>query len=243
VTPTARRLAEPPDRRPDVDPMMVVVHELRASLAVLNGYLSMLDGAPERARKEYVAIMQSIVADMDGTSEILAIAARLDTGVLPHEPREFNAVDVAANAIMRAAPRAELEGARIDVHAPRERAQTWADPSLTTRIVSNLLNNALNYSSRPAVVTVEVRPGDPVGIAVHDHGVGIPRELQAVVFDPFRRLDGVTPGRGRGLGLGLHIGRELAALNGGSLVLERSAPGEGSTFVLWLPAAPTGRAR
>jgi signal transduction histidine kinase len=92
-----------------------------------------------------------------------------------------------------------------------------------------------------AVVTVEIRPGDPVAIAVHDQGVGIPREPRAVVFDPFPRLDGVTPGRGRGLGLGLHISRELAALNGGSLVLEHSEPGKGSTFVLRLPAAGTGR--
>jgi signal transduction histidine kinase len=216
--------------------MMVVVHELRASLTVLNGYLSMVNGAPEGTRKEYVAIMQSIVSEMDGTSEILAIASRLETGAMPHAPREFDARDLAATAIMRVGPRAELENARIDVQAPRKRVPTLADPFHITRIVSNLLNNALNYSSQPAVVTVEVRPGDPVGIAVRDHGVGIPRELQAVVFDPFRRLDGVIPGRGRGLGLGLHIGRELAAFNGGSLVLEQSAPGIGSTFVLWLPA-------
>lgn len=243
MTPTGRRLAELPGERPDVDPIMVVVHELRASLSVLNGYLSMLDGVPERTRSEYVAIMRSVVAEMDGTSEVLAIAARLDTGVLPHAPREFEVRDVAANAITAVGPRVELDGAMINMHAPREGVRAWADPYHAKRIVSNLLNNALNYSSQPAVVTVEVRPGDPVGIAVRDQGVGIPRELQAVVFDPFRRLDGVTPGRGRGLGLGLHIGRELAALNGGSLVLERSAPGEGSTFVLWLPAAPTGRPR
>src|SRR2546430_9020016 len=144
----------------------------------------MLHGAPEKAREEYVAIMQSIVAEMDRTSEVLVIASRLDMGVMPHAPRAFDARDIAANAIMLVGPRAGLEGARIDVHAPRERTPIWGDPFHATRIVSNLLNNALSYSSRPAVVTVEVRPGDQVAIAVRDRGMGIPRELQAVVFDP-----------------------------------------------------------
>jgi two-component system, sensor histidine kinase len=240
VTPTARRVAQLPPQPSDLDPMTVVGHELRASLTLLNGYLSMMDGAPEGTRKQYVTIMQSIVAEMDRTSEVLVIAARLDTGVMPHSPREFDARDIAASAIMLVGPRAELEGATIDVRASHGRTRALADPFHVTRIVSNLLNNALSYSPRPAVVTVELRPGDPVAIAVCDRGVGIAPELQTVVFDPFRRLDGVTPGRGRGLGLGLHISREMAALNGGSLVLEHSEPGKGSTFVLRLPAA-TGR--
>jgi signal transduction histidine kinase len=221
--------------------MTVVVHELRASLTLLNGYLSMLDGAPEGTRNEYVAIMQSIVADMDRTSEVLVLAARLDAGAMPLEPREFDARDVVTNAMLLVGPRAGLEHAEIVMSAPREPARAWADPFHTTRIVTNLLHNAISYSSRPAKVTVEIRPGDPVVIAVLDSGVGIPPEYQNVIFDPFRRLDGVTPGRGRGLGLGLHISRELAALSGGSLVLEHSKSGEGSTFALRLPAAHPAR--
>jgi signal transduction histidine kinase len=57
------------------------------------------------------------------------------------------------------------------------------------------------------------------------------------VFEPFYRLDGSSPGLRPGLGLGLALSRDLAEMNDGSLVLETSAPGRGSVFVLRLPPA------
>jgi signal transduction histidine kinase len=58
------------------------------------------------------------------------------------------------------------------------------------------------------------------------------------VFEPFYRLDGSARGLTPGLGLGLALSRDLAQMNDGSLVLETSAPGRGSVFVLRLPPAP-----
>jgi two-component system sensor histidine kinase SenX3 len=76
--------------------------------------------------------------------------------------------------------------------------------------------------------------GDVVEVAVVDRGHGIPRDQHGRVFERFHRVD-VGPARtAAGLGLGLTISQELARLNGGDLVLERSAPGQGSVFVLRL---------
>jgi signal transduction histidine kinase len=66
--------------------------------------------------------------------------------------------------------------------------------------------------------------------------VGIAAEHHARIFERFSRFGEGGPSRVSGLGLGLSISRDLAELNNGELLLERSAPGEGSVFVLRLPA-------
>lgn len=235
MTAAAGRLAS--DAR-ELTALTLVAHELRGSITVLNGYLSMLrDGLPEPARLRSIDAMRGVVVDMDQTVGLLAMASRLRAGLLPHSPSEFDLIEAVGPAVERVRPRAELEGARVEVHPTFGRVAAVADRSQVAYILSNLLNNALNYSPRPALVTVAIRPGNPVEVAVRDQGVGVPPERRREVFEPFARLDGAGPRDTRGLGLGLFIGRELAALNGGSLTLDWSEPGEGSIFVLGLPAA------
>jgi len=84
-------------------------------------------------------------------------------------------------------------------------------------------------------VSVQIRPGAQVEVAVHDQGTGIAPEVQERIFDRFTRF--AESGSASGVGLGLSISRKLAESNGGSLVLEASIPGQGSVFVLRLPRA------
>jgi hypothetical protein len=72
-------------------------------------------------------------------------------------------------------------------------------------------------------------------VSVQDNGIGIPPEQQASIFEPFVQAVTGTRRTAGGTGLGLTISRRLARLMGGDLTV-RSAPGEGSTFTLWLPA-------
>lgn len=221
----------------DFSLLNLAAHEMRVPLTVFRGYLSMLrDGSlDDAAREDAIHMMETKAEELEGLAEILVTAARLESRDMVRQPVVFDVGEAVAAATQRVEPRARLERASVLVFATEAPARVHADRCQVTRILTNLVNNAITYSSPPAEVAVEIRPCGPVEVAVHDQGLGIAVEQQARIFERFSRFVGGGANRASGLGLGLAISRDLAELNGGELFLERSAPGEGSVFVLRLP--------
>jgi len=112
------------------------------------------------------------------------------------------------------------------------------DQDRLAQVVSNLVGNAVEHgdAARPVVVTLAAS-GDSSLLVVHNEGQPIPRELQPIIFDPFRR----TTARGdlaRGLGLGLFISQQIVLAHGGTIDLTSSVE-MGTTFTVRLPRALT----
>ncbi|MEH3077042.1 MAG: ATP-binding protein [Quadrisphaera sp.] len=110
------------------------------------------------------------------------------------------------------------------------------------QVVTNLVSNAVRYSSPGGTVTVTtaaISGAAPttVEVRVADQGVGIAPEQLPLVFDRFWRADAARARATGGTGLGLAISRELVHAHHGELSVT-SEPGAGSEFVLSLPAAP-----
>lgn len=114
---------------------------------------------------------------------------------------------------------------------------TQGDEHQLSLLIRNLLDNAVRYTSPEGTVRLEVGGlDDQVVITVADNGIGIPLKAQARVFERFFRVDEARTRDQGGTGLGLAIVRHVADLYGGRVEL-RSEFGEGSTFMVYLPAS------
>jgi two-component system sensor histidine kinase HydH len=111
------------------------------------------------------------------------------------------------------------------------------DPSLVRHVLTNFISNAVDAMAQGGRLTVRARRvGDRLALSVADTGPGIGPEERKRIFEPFYS----TKPKGKGTGLGLAICREIASALKGRIELE-SAPGQGSTFTLLIPA-PAWRA-
>jgi PAS domain S-box-containing protein len=114
----------------------------------------------------------------------------------------------------------------------------YTDPTRLNQCLINILSNAIKFTSNGHVylpVSAEMNRGENfVCFNVEDTGIGIPKDKQKIIFEPFRQVDGSTTRKYGGTGLGLTITKDLVELLGGTLALE-SVEGEGSVFSLSIP--------
>ena len=129
-----------------------------------------------------------------------------------------------------------FEGAGVRLQTRLEPVTVWADQVRVGQIVSNLLSNALKYTSKGGLVRLEVTAEQPWAIIrVSDTGPGIAADELPHIFDRFFRGRTARP---TGTGIGLTVVAELARAHGGTAEVS-SQPGQGSTFTIRLPAQAT----
>jgi len=221
-----------------------VTHELKTPVTSIRMFAEMLAEDPlddERTRR-FGKLMRGESLRLTGLIENILDFARLERAEreLEREPVDVGeVVRRVAEAFRFRAEEKSIEFREYFADAAADMASVTHAPSVE-RILLNLLDNALKYR-RPEGAAIELlarRTGERLEISVVDNGPGIPLAEQERIFEPFYRLQ-YDDYAVRGAGLGLSIARRLARRLAGELRVT-SRVGQGSTFVLELPAAGNG---
>jgi|GEM_PF-4305138 len=216
-------------------------HEIRTPLNGIIGTLQLVDtDSLTRDNKDsFDIIRRSSRILLQIVNSILDIA-KIESNEAAIMKRQFDirrlASDVLAQHEVLASDKSIDLLVRFDDAVP---AILYGDSTKLEQILNNLLSNALKFTEDGAVtLTVEAlrEPGLPNGIrlGVTDTGIGISEKDQALLFEPFRQVDGSLTRRYMGTGLGLSIVRRLASLMQGSATLT-STPGVGTTVTVCIP--------
>jgi hypothetical protein len=214
-----------------------VSHELRTPLTNIQGYVKTLlnpDVSLSQAEeREFLASvdrqserLKALIEDLLFTSRVEEAGSSVATDLLPAgELIERVAVD-------RAGPERQD---RIEITTGPDLPVLRTSEEDVSRLVGNLVDNALKYSPSEDKVRIETRV-ESIGIriSIHDRGAGIPVDEQSRIFDRFYQVDHGTTRSVGGAGMGLYICRRAAEALGARVWLEESSP-RGSTFCAWLP--------
>jgi two-component system, OmpR family, sensor histidine kinase SenX3 len=219
-----------------------VTHELKTPVTSIRLYLQTLQRreVDQMQRREFYRLMLEDTDRLLGTVEQV-----LKAGEASHKrvTRQRTTVDF-GNLV-----RGCVEVARTShhLHPDALRFEQEPDDGLGAGVVgdsedlrtavSNVLDNAIKYSSGAVDVSVRVEARDDKHIAlrVRDHGVGIPSEELKRIFKRFYRVPGRLHGNVKGTGLGLFIVRTIASKHGGRVFAESEGEGRGTTVILELP--------
>jgi len=217
-------------------------HEIRTPMNAILGLTHLLQRDHDDERLGRIADAANQLMQL--LNDILDLS-RLEAGNLNPSRLEFAVADLLEESSQPHAERARGKGLEFSLRiAPEVPGQLAGDPGHIKQILQQLLSNAVKFTDCGSIALAAdiVSAGDDgleLQLAVRDTGIGIPRELQARLFNPFTQIDSSTTRRHGGVGLGLVICRRLAELMGGSVGVN-STPGEGSEFWVRLKLGRVG---
>ena len=217
--------------------LAMMSHELRTPLNALEGYASLLEdgiyGPVNEDQARALARMRVARHHLMELIDRVLNLARLEAGTRQAEMDVVNLGELVESVAEALRGAADAKGLALHVDAAAA-GRVRTDAGLVRQILTNLLGNAFKFTETGSVSVRARREEGRAVVEVSDTGPGIAPEHRERIFEAFYQVDPSTTRKEGGSGLGLALSREFVRLLGGELTL-RSAPGEGSTFVLSLP--------
>lgn len=209
----------------------VIAHEVKNPLAAVRGAIQVIGGRMPKGAPD-TAVVKEIIARIDGLNDLiqdLLVFAR------PPEPK-FTVTDVHAllTAIADLLKR-DPAFSSLEITLSGQVSPLSADANLLTIVFQNILMNAAQATRGRGAIGVDVREaGGRHQVVVTDDGPGIPAEIKATLFRPFKST------KARGTGLGMATAKRLVELHGGRIQVESPAGG-GTAVTIELPSRAAGQ--
>jgi NtrC-family two-component system sensor histidine kinase KinB len=234
----------------------MIVHDLRSPLTAIMGGLHLLReaiGASHSQAEMLLDIAASSSQKMLEMVNSLLDISQLEAGQMRLEIKARPLHNLVDSARERVAPLALEYGIALQVDLPSDPPQVAVDEELVTRVLVNLLDNAIKFSPQGGVVSVtangvsapptfedrsESTSQHYVSVSVTDTGPGIPEKYREKIFEKFGQVEEQESRQGRGSGLGLTFCKLVVEAHGGHIWVD-SQVGQGSTFTFTLPVAET----
>lgn len=221
--------------------LAAATHDLRQPLHALGLFSAALRDRPlDPDQRVLVDRIFTSVDALESMCSALLDLSRLDAGHVQPVPVHCLLDPILRRVDLQFRPLAERKGLRFSLRMSGDAVIT--DPALLDRMLSNLVANAVRYTTHGEVRIEATSESDQIVVRVADTGPGIPQDARERVFEEFVQLPGHGRDGAQGLGLGLAIVRRLAQRLGHGIELE-SVPGQGSTFGLRLPVGDAAQVR
>lgn len=220
----------------------VASHELRTPVtSLLLSVQLMQEGAVGELTPDQRVIVEAQRQDLDRLERMmrdLLDMTRLEAGVSLPRFELVRPSDLVKSATDSVAAQVEAQGLNLQASAPVALPEVRADRVQMSRVLVNLLSNAIRHTPPGGTILVSaVHEDEHVAFSVKDTGGGIPPEYLPHIFERFVQVPGATRG---GAGLGLSIAQTIVKAHGGQISAQ-STLGEGSVFTFTLPIAETER--
>ncbi|MBN9659019.1 MAG: response regulator [Acidobacteria bacterium] len=218
-------------------------HEIRTPLHGILGLSQILGDTPlQPEQRDMLDMMQNSGQILVGIVDDLLDLSRIERGRLVVQSRPLQPAGLIRDTVRVFEPQAKAKGVRLEIEGlDALPASALGDPVRIRQVLSNLISNALKFTSSGEVrvkVDCSTESSSPVAtISVTDTGIGIAPEKQARIFEKFVQADSSIGRRFGGTGLGLAIAKQLVEAMRGTIGMS-SIEGRGATFWFTLPLPP-----
>ncbi|HEX2969295.1 MAG TPA: PAS domain S-box protein [Bacteroidales bacterium] len=221
--------------------MSTMSHEIRTPLNEVIGITNLLlQGNPREDQMDFINTLKFSGNHLLTLVNDVLDYNKIESGKLIFERMRFNLGNFLAEIMRSYSFRSKAKNLKFDIIKEGKLPQeVIGDPIRLSQIISNLLSNALKFTTAGSI-TVSIRVYSyevdicTLEFLVTDTGIGIPKEKHDLIFESFTQASPDTTRQFGGTGLGLAICKKLIELQGGNISLE-SVPGKGSTFRFLLP--------
>jgi signal transduction histidine kinase len=214
-----------------------ISHELRTPLTSISGYVELAREQADAETNGYLEVVERNAGRLLALVNDLLLVARLQSGRLDLELDRVDIARLAVESVATAKPQAVDANVELRLSLSGDDMEVEGDRRRLAQVVDNLVSNAIKFSADSGTVDLSVdRRNGIILLEVRDHGIGIPEAERERLFERFFRAQSAHDRHIPGTGLGLYITKSIVEAHGGTVVA-RSVVGEGTSFVVELPAA------